>query len=104
MSNLAGLQGRARQMQVQVVVADILLLSWKKSDPEAGVIARQERNAVLGVGHLPAQDARPETREAERVVRVEAEREEVTRHSALPSDLLTQSRRYGPSSRPQRNN
>src|SRR3954467_10899515 len=49
------LEGRARQIEVHLVLAGLLLLSWKKSDPEPGVIARQERNAVLGlVGHLPA--------------------------------------------------
>src|SRR5215510_7294403 len=77
------LEGRARQIEVHLVLADLLPRSWKKSDPEPGVIARQERNAVLGVvGHLPAQDAAPEARETERVVRIEAEREEVTSHSA----------------------
>ena len=40
---------RARQIEVHLVLAGLLLLSWKKSDPEPGVIARQERNAVLGV-------------------------------------------------------
>jgi hypothetical protein len=77
------LEGRARQIEVQLVLAGLLLPSWKKSDPEPSVIARQERNAVWGVvGHLPAQDAGPEARETERVVRIEAEREEVTSHSA----------------------
>lgn len=61
----------------------LLLLSWKKSDPEPGVIARQERDAVLGVvGHLPAQEACPEARETERVVRIDAEREELTSHNS----------------------
>src|SRR5262249_53608830 len=77
------IEGRARQIEVHLVLADLLLLSRKKSDPEPGVIARQKRNAVLGVvGHLPAQDAGPEAGETERVVRIEAEREEVTSHSA----------------------
>ena len=71
------LEGRARQIEVHLVLAGLLLLGWKKSDPEPGVIARQERNAVVGVvGHLPAQDAGPEARETERVVRIEAERDE----------------------------
>jgi hypothetical protein len=69
------LQGRARQMEVHLVLAGLLLLSWKKPDPEPGVIARQERNAVLGVaGHLPAQDAGPEARETGRVVCIEADK------------------------------
>src|SRR5258707_5572365 len=82
-SLLLVLEGRARQVEVHLVLAGLLLLSWKKSDPKPGVIARQRRNAVLRVvGHLPAQDAGPEARETERVVRIEAEREEVTSHSA----------------------
>src|SRR5215475_13397838 len=77
------LERRARQIEVHLVLASLLLLRWKKPNPEPGVIARQERNAVLGVvGHLPAQDASPEACETERVVRIEAEREEVTSHSA----------------------
>src|SRR5262245_19671377 len=77
------LEGRARQIEVHLVLAGLLLLSWQKSDPEPGVTARQKRNAVLRVvGHLPAEDAGPEARETEGVVRVEAEREEVTSHSA----------------------
>src|SRR5258708_40030276 len=70
-------------MEVRLVLAGLLLVSWKKSNPEPGVIARQQRNAILGVlGHLPAQDTGPEARDPQRVVRIEAEREEVTGHSA----------------------
>ena len=77
------IEGRARQIEVHLVRAGLLLLGRKKSDPEPGVIARQERDAVEGVvGHLPAQDAGPEARETERVVRIEAEREEVRSHPA----------------------
>src|SRR5258708_5157052 len=78
------LLGGARQIEVHLVLAGLLLLSWKKSDPEPGVIARQERSAVLGAvaGHLPAQDPGPEARETERVVRIEAEREQMTSHCA----------------------
>jgi hypothetical protein len=67
---------------VHLVLADLPLLSCKKTDFEPGVIVGQERNAVVGiVGHFPAQDAGPEARETERVVRIEAEREELTSHS-----------------------
>jgi DNA-binding transcriptional regulator YiaG len=77
------LQGRARQIEVHLVLAGLLLLGWKEPDPEPGVIARQQRNAVLGVvGHLPAQHAAPEARETDRAVGIKAEREQVTRHSA----------------------
>jgi len=77
------LQGRARQMEVHLVQAGLLLLSRKKPDPEPGVIARQQRNAVFGVaGHLPAQHAAPEARQTGRVIRIEAERQELTSHPA----------------------
>jgi hypothetical protein len=76
------LEGRARQIEVHLVLADFLRLTWQKPDPEPGVITRQERKAVLSVvGHLPAEDAGPEMRETVRVVRVEAERDEVRSHS-----------------------
>src|ERR1035438_1396555 len=79
------LGGRARQIEVHLVLAGLLPISWKEPDPEPGIIARQQRDAVLGAaGHLPAQDTGPEARETHRVVRVEAEREKVTRHSAAP--------------------
>src|SRR3954463_9176571 len=77
------LEGRARQIEVHPVLAGLLLPSREKSDPEAGVIARQERDAVVGlVGRLPAQDAGPEARQTERVVRIEAERDKAARHPA----------------------
>src|SRR5690348_14729443 len=66
---LAG-QGRARQIKVHLVLAGLLLLSWQKADTEPGVIARQQRDAVLGAAcQFPAQDAGPEARETRRVVR-----------------------------------
>jgi hypothetical protein len=71
-------------MEVDLVRADLLGLSWKKSHPESGVIARQQSNAILRVvGYLPPQKASPEAGETERVVRIDRQREEVTRHSAL---------------------
>ena len=49
------LRGRARQMEVPMVLAGLLLLSGKKSEPEPSVIPRQERNAILEtLGHLLA--------------------------------------------------
>src|SRR5918998_4969887 len=42
------LEGRARQIEMHLVLAGFLLLSWQKSDQEPSVIARQERNAVSG--------------------------------------------------------
>jgi S-adenosylmethionine-dependent methyltransferase len=92
------LEGRTRQVEVHLVLTGLLFPSRKKSDPEPGVITRQERNVIVGIiGHLPTQDARPEPRKTERVVRIEAEREEVRRHPARTSDLLTRSRRQGTS-------
>ena len=85
---LLGLEGRARQIEVQLVLAGLRFLSWKELDPDPGVIARQQPEAALGVAdQLPPQDARPEAREPERVVRIETERDEVASHSApyLPS-------------------
>src|SRR5262249_8118633 len=74
------LEGGARQIEVHLVRGDLLTLSWQESNPEAGVIARQKRSALLRGGDLPAQDASPEVRQTERIIRIEAEREEVTRH------------------------
>ena len=77
------LEGRARQIQVHLVLAGLLLLGREKFDPEPGVITRQERDAVVGVvRHFPAQDGGPETCETQRFVRIEAERDEVRSHPA----------------------
>src|SRR6266511_3016113 len=77
------LEGRARQIEVHLVRAGLLLLGRQKSDPEPSVTARQECDAVAGVvGQLPVQDAGPEARETQRVVRIEAHREEVSSHPA----------------------
>ena len=79
------LEGRARQVEVHLVLAGLLLLGRQEPDPEPGVVTRQERDAVVGVvGRLPAQDAGPEARETERVVRVEAERDELRGHNSSP--------------------
>lgn len=59
------------------VLSDLLLPGRHKSDPEPGVIAGQDRDVIGVGGHLPAQDARPEVREAVRIERIEAERIEV---------------------------
>jgi hypothetical protein len=75
------LERRARQVEVHLVLAGLLRLGRNKSKPEPGVIARQERYAVLRVvGHLPAQDAGPEARETDRVVRIKTQREELRSH------------------------
>jgi HAMP domain-containing protein len=77
------LQRRARQIEMHLVRAGLLLLGQTKVEPEPGVIVRQERDHVVGVvGDLPAQDAGPKPRETGRVVRIEAEREEVRSHPA----------------------
>jgi hypothetical protein len=77
------LQGRTRQMEVPLVQAGPLLLSRKKPEPEPGVIARQERNDIVRLaGHLPPEHAAPETRQTKRVVRIEANCQELTRHPA----------------------
>src|SRR4051794_27648921 len=77
------LKGRARQIEVHLVLSGLLLPGREESNPEPGVIARHERDAVVGVvGRLPAQDAGPEARKTQRVVRIEAERDEASRHPA----------------------
>ena len=77
------LQGRAGQMEVPLVQAGLLLLGWKEPEPEPRVIARHERNATVGVlGHLPAEHAAPEARQTKRVVRIEADCQELTSHPA----------------------
>ena len=56
--------------------------SRQEPHPETGVVGRQERNVILGiVGQFPAQDARPEPGETQRVVRVEGQREKLACHS-----------------------
>ena len=70
-------------MEVDLVRADLRLVGRQEPDPEPGVVARQERDAVIGVvDQLPAQQAGPEARQAERVVRVDAERAQVSSHPA----------------------
>ena len=70
-------------MEVPFVQAGPLLLGWKKPEPEPGVTAWQEGKAVVGVvGYLPAQHAAPEARQTKRVVRIEANCQELTSHPA----------------------
>jgi len=77
------LEGRTRQMEVPLVQAGLLRLSRKKPEPEPGVSARQERNDIVRlVGHLSPEHAAPETRQAKRVVRIEANGQELTSHPA----------------------
>src|SRR5215203_4228706 len=77
------LNRRARQIKVDPVLTDLLLLSRLKPDPEPDAIARREDDAVVGVvDDLPAPDAGPKAREPEHIVRIEAERDEVQRHPA----------------------
>ncbi len=72
-------------MEVHLVRACLLLLGRLEPDAELGAITRQQRDAVGGVvGKLPAQDTCPELREKGRVVRVEAERDEVRGHNSSP--------------------
>jgi hypothetical protein len=83
------LKGRARQIEVHLVLAGLLLLGRSKSDPEPGVIARQERDAVVGVvGHFPAQNAGPEARETRRVVRITTDRAQLPLYVPNPLTWL----------------
>ena len=88
------IQGCACQIEVHLVRAGLLLPGRKKSDPEPGVVARQERDAAVGiVSHLPAQDAGPEARQTERIVRIEAERVNVRSHPATLGALARPTQR-----------
>ena len=101
------LEGRAGQMEMPLVQVGLVLLGWKKSKTEPGVITGQERDAVVGVvGYLAAEHAAPEARQTKRIVRIETNCQELTRHPAphLRSEhskrrtghvLRAQTERYG---------
>jgi hypothetical protein len=75
---------RGRQIEMDGVLAHLLLGDRQEADPESGVIRRHETDLVTGlVVRLPVQRFCPEARETERIVRIEAESDEPRSHPAL---------------------
>jgi hypothetical protein len=73
--------GRGRQIEVDAVLARLLLGDRQKVDLEPGaVVGHQSDRAADVVTRLPAQGAGPEACEAERVVRIDAHGDELRRH------------------------
>ena len=98
------LEGIARQMEVPLVQAGLLLLGWKKSKTEPGVIAWQERDVVVGVvGYLPAEHAAPEPCQTKWVVRIEANCQKLTSHRAQHLRSARPNGRQGTCSTPREN-
>jgi hypothetical protein len=70
---------------MHAVLTGLLRSCRQESQPESGVVVRQERDGVVAViGRVPAEETGPEPREAVRVIRVEAERDELGRHPRSP--------------------
>src|SRR5215468_6391415 len=66
------LEGCARQMEVNLVLASLLRLRSRESGPEAGVIGRQDRAAAFVIlSDIPAQEATPEPGQRQRVERID---------------------------------
>ena len=69
---------------MDAVLARLRLRDRLEQDPEPGVIRRHETDLIIGlVVDLPAQRRGPEARETERIVGIEAERDEPRGHLAL---------------------
>ena len=85
------IDGRARQIEMDAILARFLLSDRHEQDPEAGVIRGDETGPITGlVVDVPVQSVGPEAREAERIVRIEAKSDEPGSHLGLPScDLRT---------------
>src|SRR5207249_11017283 len=68
------IDGRARQIEMNAILARLPLRDRLELDPESGVIRRHETDLIMGlVLDLPVQSAGPEARETGRIVRIEAE-------------------------------
>ena len=79
------IDGRGRQIEMEPVpLRRLPLRDLREVDPESRSIGRREANLILGlVVYLPTQGSRPEARETERIVRIEAESDEPRSRSAL---------------------
>src|SRR5207245_2171816 len=71
------IDGRARQIEMDAVLARLVLRDRLELDPESGVIRGHEADLIRGlVVDLPVQGVGPEARETERIVRIDAESDE----------------------------
>jgi hypothetical protein len=78
------IDGRGRQIEMETILARLLLRDWQEDDPESGFIRRHETDLTMGVVvYLPAQSIGPEARETERIVRIKAEGDEPRSHRGL---------------------
>src|SRR5438132_13954470 len=78
------IDGRARQIEMDAVLARLVLRDRLELDPEPGVIRRHETDFIRGIViYVPVQRVGPEARETERIVRIEAEGDEPRSHPAL---------------------
>ena len=86
------IDGRGRQIEMDAILARLLLRDRQEHDPESGAIRRHETDLIMGlVVDLPAQRLGPEARKTERIVRIEAESDEPTKSSRpASSDLPVQ--------------
>ena len=75
------IDGRSRQIEMDAVLASLLVGDQQEADPESVAIRRHELDRIMGrVRCLPVQGTGPEARETERIVCVEAEGDEPRRH------------------------
>jgi hypothetical protein len=78
------IDGRGRQIEMDAILARLLLRDRPKQDPESGVIRRHETDLVMGlVVDPPVQSSGPEAYETEWIIRIEAESLEPRTHLAL---------------------
>jgi hypothetical protein len=86
------IDGRARQIEMDAILARLLLRNRREFDTEPCVIRRHETDLIRGlVIDIPVQSDSPEARETERIVRIEAESDEPRSHPRanplLPVDV-----------------
>src|ERR1700682_3495928 len=69
--------GRARQIEMDAILARLVLRDRLELDPESGVIRRHESDLIRSLAvDLPVQRVGPEAREKERIVRIKAKSDE----------------------------
>lgn len=73
---------------MHLVRPGLRLVGLGEADPEAGVLARQQHDALVGViEQLPPQHTSPEPRQPSRILRIKPQREQFRSH---PSTLDVQ--------------